>query len=121
MSTNMPTEKGEVTPDLIEYYESRGHSLGLQIIEASCISDDSRFYSKQLSIASDEMISGLKTLVSSIKDTGACVAIQLAHGGAHSSTKLTGNQPMAPSNIPTRDDVETPRPMTEKRYRYHDS
>lgn len=88
--------RGEVTEQLIAYYESRARGeTGLIIVEASYIREDGKLVLGELGIYSDDLIPGLTRLADAIKSHGTIASIQIAHGGIQAKVK----QPIGPSSI----------------------
>ncbi|MEM1638678.1 MAG: FAD-dependent oxidoreductase [Desulfurococcaceae archaeon] len=103
--------RGEVTEQLIAYYEARGlGGVGLIIVEASYIREDGKLVLGELGIYDDELIPGLTRLADAIKSHGTIASIQIAHGGIQAKVK----QPIGPSSIGRRliPPVKTPRELS---------
>lgn len=115
MFTNLATIDGEVTSQMIEYYEARARGgVGLIVVEVAGIDPP---YSKQglneLRIDDPRFMAGLNELVESIHAHQARVFIQLFHAGRQTSPLITGgNQPVAPSPIACRVIGAMPRELT---------
>ncbi|MEM4832053.1 MAG: FAD-dependent oxidoreductase [Sulfolobales archaeon] len=91
--------RGEVTEQVLSYYEARARGgAGLIIVEASYIREDGRLVLGGLGIYDDELIPGLARLVDVIKAHGSRAAIQIAHGGIQAKVE----QPLGPSAIGRR-------------------
>jgi 2,4-dienoyl-CoA reductase-like NADH-dependent reductase (Old Yellow Enzyme family)/thioredoxin reductase len=105
MGTNAADEDGHVTPRVLGYYEKRARGgVGLIVVEGVCI-DQSHGKAVQhpLGIDHDRYIPGLRRLADAIHRGGAMAAIQLHHAGRATSRGVIGNQPVAPSALPTVD------------------
>ncbi len=105
MGTNAANEDGYVTLQVLGYYEKRASGgVGLIVVEGVCI-DQSHGKAVQhpLGIDDDRCIPGLRQLADVIHKGGAKAAIQLHHAGRATSRDVTGNQPVAPSALPTVD------------------
>jgi 2,4-dienoyl-CoA reductase-like NADH-dependent reductase (Old Yellow Enzyme family)/thioredoxin reductase len=103
--------RGEVTEQLLAYYEARARGgAGLVIVEASYIREDGKLVYGQLGIYSDELIPGLARLADVIKAHGSAAAIQIVHGGIQAKAP----QPVGPSAIARRmiPPAKTPRELT---------
>jgi len=103
--------RGEVTDQLISYYEARARSgIGLIITEAAYVSVDGRLASHELGIYDDDLIPGLARLVDVVKSYGTRVAAQLVHGGIQARVQ----QPLGPSAISRKyfPPPKTPRELT---------
>ncbi|MCS7364684.1 MAG: NADH:flavin oxidoreductase [archaeon GB-1867-035] len=112
MATELATEEGHVTDELIEHYVNRCKYLGLLIIEHSYVSIEGKISPRQLGIYNDKLIDGLKQLVNEVHKYMKPVVIQINHGGGKASSKITGIKPIAPSPIMVPGGVEEPKEMT---------
>jgi len=101
MGTFVASTEGEVTEQLLDYYEARAMgSTGLIIVEASCIdAPTGRSTKHELAIDDDRYIPGLSRLASVIKKHGTRAAIQLHHTGIDAQRSITGQQPVGPSAV----------------------
>ena len=83
MATAKAEEDGTVTDSLCAYYaeKSRGGYLGLVITEHSFVSLEGRARERQISIARDEDIDGLKRLTEAVRRNGVPVFAQINHAG----------------------------------------
>ncbi|MBQ0070292.1 MAG: NADH:flavin oxidoreductase [Spirochaetales bacterium] len=118
MASGTSTEEGFVTDDLIAYYTERieNGSVGLVVTEHAYVTERGKASPRQLSIASDEAIPGLKRLVEAIHGCGSAVLCQINHAGSAARAEVTGLAPEAPSAVPhpSRKDPETPEEMTKE-------
>ena len=113
MATEMANDRGEVTESHIRHYKERAASLGLIIVEHCFISTSGRRSFKQLGIDRDELIPGFNRLVNAVHDYQTCIAVQINHAGRATTSKICGDQPIAPSPIPILDKLETPREIVK--------
>ena len=113
MGTNFAAEDGQVTEQLVDYYEERAKGgVGLIIVEASCMDFPlGQLISRQLRVDEDQHILGLSRLVERVHSHGAKIALQIAHGGRLARARAHQLQPVAPSAIPAPG-RETPRELT---------
>ncbi len=113
LGTNFATEEGEVTDQLIAYYEERAKGgPGLIIGEVLCVdSPAGKAIKRQVGIHDDRLIPGLRRWVQAIQRNGTKIVAQLHHAGISTSSATTGRQPVGPSAIalPGR---EMPRALT---------
>ncbi len=102
MASGKPDEAGNVTDDMISYYEekTKGGHIGMIIVEYAFISQQGKAQPKQLSIADDRKIEGLKRLTDAIHSQGSKVIAQIVHAGGATSSKITGMETVSPSCIP---------------------
>jgi len=112
MATELATEKGEVTDEMIKHYDERSKAPGIVIVEHAYVMLNGKASLKQLGIYSDELISGLSRLAETIKKNGAVALIQLNHAGGRTSSSIIGEKPIAPSRIKIPPLTEEPREIT---------
>ncbi len=112
MATELATENGEVTDQLVKHYVDRCEKVGLIIVEHSYVSKEGKLSPRQLGIYDDKLIEGLARLAREIKKHGAIAAIQINHAGGKASSKITGLKPIAPSSIIVPGGAEEPSEMT---------
>ena len=101
MATSKSEEGGEVSKDILEYYDekSRGGFISLIIIEHSFITMKGKASDRQLSVADDSMVEKLKELANIIHKNGSKTVMQINHAGSAASKKVTGYEPVGPSDI----------------------
>ncbi len=88
--------RGEVTEQLLAYYETRARSgVGMVIVEASYVREDGRNLYGALGIYSDELLPGLSRLAEAIKCHGPVAAIEIVHAGIQANV----SEPVGPSAI----------------------
>src|SRR5687768_17186082 len=87
----------QVTEDLIDYHThvAKG-GVGMSTVAYASVSKNGLSFSHQLWMR-DEIIPGLKKLVTAIHSVGAKACIQLGHTGNMSKRSITGSRPIAPS------------------------
>lgn len=114
MATNMATAEGEVTDRHIRHYTTRARGgIGLIIFEHTYVLRNGRLSPSQLGLYDDILIPGLRRLAEAIQSQGAKVAIQLTHAGAKTTSSITGQQSVGPSNIAPPGSSEIPRPLAQ--------
>ena len=117
MTMNFATEDGLVTDKVIDYYVERAKGgVGLIFVEGTYFTPEGRGYVRQIGIASQEHVAGLKRLTDAIHGlkNGAKGFLQIHHAGGRASSKVTGIQPVAPSAVPAYPGAEMPREMTRE-------
>ncbi len=121
MSTYKCDEDGFVTEEVIQYYKDRAMNphVGLIITEHTYIDQKGKAKARQMSIAEDDKIPGLKRLVDTIHAEGTKVFAQLNFAGSASPSEVTGSKPLAPSAIvlpvtPAMGDDTPPKEMTKE-------
>lgn len=100
MGTGLGSINGEVTPQMIHYYEERAAGgVGMIIVELACVdSPGGKANLTQLGIDHPRYIFGLNELTEAIHAHDCRAMIQLHHAGRQTSEPVTeGIQPVAPS------------------------
>ncbi|MHA1215017.1 MAG: NADH:flavin oxidoreductase [Candidatus Hodarchaeales archaeon] len=112
---NMGTDTGEVTDDIIKLYTRLAKGgVGLIITGYFYIHPSGRGHHRQVGIHSDDMLPGLKKLVSSVHEKGGKIFFQIAHSGRQTTKETIGRNPMAPSKGHLRHVLlPRPKPMIE--------
>jgi 2,4-dienoyl-CoA reductase-like NADH-dependent reductase (Old Yellow Enzyme family)/thioredoxin reductase len=113
MSTKYASEDGDVTQQMMDYYEERAKGgAGLIIVEMACVdAPTGKMGSRHLIFDKDGYIQGLSELAQVIRKQGPKVMLQLCHGGRIARSAITGVQPVAPSAVIV-EGQETPRELT---------
>lgn len=95
------TNDGLVGQELIDYYNARseGGNIGLLVTEHSYICEQGKMSKGQVSVASDDVVSGLKKLTSVIKKNGTKTICQINHAGSAANPEITGMEIVGPSPI----------------------
>lgn len=121
MGTYKCDAEGFVTDEVIGYYRERAKNphVGLIITEHTYIDQKGKAKAKQMSIAEDNKIPGLKRLVDTIHEQGTKVFAQLNFAGSASPSDVTGSKPLAPSPVilpttPAMGDDVPPKEMTKE-------
>ncbi|MBU2054255.1 MAG: FAD-dependent oxidoreductase [Proteobacteria bacterium] len=117
MTMNYATEEGLVTDKLIAYYTERAKGgVGLIFVEGTYFTPEGKGYVRQIGLASQKHVEGLKRLTDSVhglkNDTR--IFLQIHHAGGRASAKVTGLQPVAPSAVPPYPGAEMPRELTRE-------
>lgn len=115
MYTGLATVNGEVTSQMIDYYEARARGgAGLIIVEVACIDPPvGRQGFNDLLIDHPRYIAGMNELVEAIHTHQARAFIQLFHAGRQTSPQVTlGEVPVAPSPLPCLVTRSNPRELT---------
>jgi 2,4-dienoyl-CoA reductase-like NADH-dependent reductase (Old Yellow Enzyme family) len=73
--------------------------VGLIISSHSYVQKIGQVSVRQIGIHSDDMIPGLKKMTAAVHDQRDKIVCQLAHGGFFANAKLSGQTPIAPSNV----------------------
>lgn len=101
MATAKSSINGEVTKELLDYYDEKSKSgmLSMIIIEHSYITRQGKAGEGQLSVAEDSVIDGLKTLADTIHKNGSKCIMQINHAGSAAKKEVTGMDSAAPSAV----------------------
>ena len=115
MATAKADNNGHVTNAICAYYQERAKysKIGLIITEHSYIHPQGKAHPGQTSLASDDVIPGLRQLTDCIHREGVRVFAQLSHAGSAAQSKLTGQPPVGPSPVyHPKQQEELPEEMT---------
>lgn len=114
MASEKATEKGEVTPELVEHYRRYAEAgVGLIITEHAFVEPRGKNSVRQMSVADDNMIPGLKQLAEGIRQAGGVSGVQINHCGMAGKPEIVG-QPIGPSALrhPRREEGEPARELS---------
>jgi len=114
MHLNM-TREGFMTGGLIDFYEERAKAdpgPGLMILGGCYTERRGMGTPTMVGIDDDKFIPGLKEFTDRIHRHGQPVAAQLYHAGRYAFSFLMGEQPVAPSAVPSRFNPEVPKALT---------
>lgn len=116
MATAKSEEDGKISRDVLDYYneKSQGGFISLIIIEHSFVSQEGKASDKQLSIADDSVIDGLKELADIIHKNGSKAVMQINHAGSAASKDTTGCEPVGPSAILNPRRGTTPKELSKE-------
>ena len=124
MATYICGADGKVGEELLAHYEKRaeGGHIGLIITEHSYFLKQGKAGVKQLSIADDSDIEGLKQLTERIHRSGTKAMVQLNHAGAAAPFEATGLPAVSASSIipptnPVMGDGRIPEELTKAQIR----
>ncbi len=107
MGTAKAMPDGHVSAEMLSHYreKSAGGYIGLVIIEHSYVSHEGKASERQLSVADDSVIDGLKELAGVIHGQGSKTVMQINHAGSGPAPTLLASHRWRPllSLIPTED------------------
>ena len=87
----LAAKDGSVTPGLTDkMVELANGGVGLIITSYTYVSREGQSSSGQMAVYDDRFIPGLAEMAKAVHSVGGRIALQLVHGGAFSSTDLTG-------------------------------
>lgn len=96
---SMSEKTGEVSDRLVGRYRKLGRGeIGLIIPGYFCTHPLGRTTHYQPSLASDDMIPGVKRMVEAVHEGGGRIVLQIAHAGRQTKKKYIGRRPLAPSS-----------------------
>ncbi len=100
VKTGFGKPDGSVTEQLLAYYRRRAEGgIGGIIIEPLYVDRAGKEHPRQLGIAVQESVDGLKELVNAIHEGGAKAIAHLNHAGRAANPKASGQPPEAPSEV----------------------
>ncbi|MFH5834781.1 NADH:flavin oxidoreductase [Proteiniclasticum sp. C24MP] len=102
MATAKALEDGSMSEEILSYYDekTRDGDLALVIVEHSFISEEGRANKKQISVASDDMVEGLKKLSALLHKNGTLGVMQINHAGLYAKPNDPFILPAGPSALP---------------------
>ncbi|MEO3408494.1 alkene reductase [Mucilaginibacter sp. CAU 1740] len=109
--TRMRTVKDFIPNDLmVEYYSQRATKGGLQIAEATVVSETGHGYYGAPGIYTTEHVAGWKKVTGAVHAKGGYIFLQLFHAGRASHTEMQpgGAHPIGASAVPHNNVVYTP-------------
>ena len=112
MGTGYCSLQGEVTDRLLAYLKMRAGGAGLIITEVCAVHPLGKCLPFELGIYDDSFLPGLERLAETVKAGGSAVAAQLGHSGRETFESVIGEQPVAPSPIPSQTLGQVPRALT---------
>jgi 2,4-dienoyl-CoA reductase-like NADH-dependent reductase (Old Yellow Enzyme family) len=96
----MAADDGACTPKLIDLMAALAKGgLGLIISSHAYISPAGQAGPWQIGVYSDSLAPGLEAMAKAVHDNGGKIVMQLSHAGFFANAKLTGQTPLAPSNV----------------------
>jgi 2,4-dienoyl-CoA reductase-like NADH-dependent reductase (Old Yellow Enzyme family) len=96
----MAADDGSCTTKLIDLMVNLAKGgVGLIISSHTYVSKDGQTNPWQLGIYKDELVAGLQDMTTAVHENGGKIVLQLSHAGYFAYPKLTGQTPMAPSNV----------------------
>lgn len=123
MATHFAEPDGCAGRSVIDYLAARAAGgFGAVVTENIGVDPAGRVMARMLMADHDRFVPGLTRLADGIRSQGAIALGQINHGGRQTTSKITGQQPVAPSPIPCPLMREMPRALTvDEIYRIQDS
>lgn len=113
MVTNYCTEDGKATEKFIAYHEHKAKGgWGLIITEDYAVTPAAGGFRKLPGLWEDAQIESHKELTRRVHEAGGTIAAQIYHAGRETSSRVTGEQPVAPSAVREPSMPETPRELS---------
>lgn len=115
METNLGGVHGEITPELIGYWEARAKGgFGLLVLENSSVDPAGNVTMHTPGFYDETQIDNLKLLPEAVHAHGAKIAAQICHVGRQTLPSIINQQPFAPSPIPDPMKEVTPKELTHE-------
>ncbi|MGX7197371.1 FAD-dependent oxidoreductase [Enterococcus olivae] len=116
MTTQSAFYNGEITQQIIDYYEVRSGDAAAVIVESCFIEDKGRGFPGALGVDTDKKVAGLADLAKVIKDRGSKAILQIYHAGRMAWPEINGGAtPISASPIAAlRPNAPVPREMTQE-------
>jgi len=96
----MAGDDGSVTPALVDLMTQLAKGqVGLIISSHAYIKPEGQAGPRQLGVYKDALIDGLRQMTRTVHEQGGKIVLQMAHSGCLANPKLTGQMPLAPSNV----------------------
>ncbi|MGB5745789.1 MAG: NADH:flavin oxidoreductase [Desulfobacterales bacterium] len=96
----MAADDGACKPKLIDLMVGlAGGGVGLIISSHSYVSPEGQAGPWQIGVYDDKLIPGLEAMAAAVHKNRGKIVMQLAHAGYFANAKLTGQTPLAPSNV----------------------
>ena len=109
----LATGDGQPTPALIDLYRQLADGgCGLLISGITAVAKTGKLIATGLEATSDEQLGGLQQLAEAVQQKGGKFCLQLGHAGGQTSSKICGQQPLAPSSLKLEQYSEIPQEMT---------
>lgn len=100
MASQTADEQGFVTAATLEHYARLSRSgAGIVMVEYSFVHQTGKAEERQLGVSLWEQVDGLAKVAATIQASGALAGLQLVHAGGKTSSALTGQPLMGPSNV----------------------
>lgn len=96
----MAGDDGSVTPALVDLMSQLAKGqVGLIISSHAYIKPEGQAGPKQIGVYKDALIDGLRQITQAVHEQGGKTVLQMAHSGCLANPRLTGQMPLAPSNV----------------------
>ena len=110
----MCEQDGRPTEKLANCYRDLAQGgVGLIITGLTFVRQEGKALPGKMGIHTDDFAGDYENLANAVHDVGGNMAVQLAHAGGKTSTKVAGRQPLAPSSIQDEQFTEMPAELTK--------
>lgn len=101
LATSKAEADGKVSNEILEYYDekSKGGYISLIVIEHSFVNQQGKASNKQLSVADNSVVEGLKKLSDTIHKNGSKAVMQINHAGSSTNSEITRLDVVGPSAV----------------------
>lgn len=113
MLTCLAKPDGEVSDEMIAYYERRARGeAAMIIVEIAAVHDHGIICDRQLILTRDKYVPGMARLAAAIKKHNCRAVLQLHHPGRQADSRITGFPTVGPSPIPWARVADVPKELT---------
>jgi 2,4-dienoyl-CoA reductase-like NADH-dependent reductase (Old Yellow Enzyme family)/thioredoxin reductase len=113
MFTCMAHPGGEVSDELVEYYERRARGgAAMIIVEIAAVHPRGVVADRELLLCDDGFIPGMARIAQAIKRHDCRAVLQLHHPGRQADSRVTGNETVGPSPVPWASFADVPRELS---------
>lgn len=106
LTTNYGSPEGQVTEDVLRFYQERAGEVGLVIVEATAVRPDGRIVPFSLGLWDKGQVEGMARLAAAIRKQGAAAVVQINHAGARCAPTGGDLHGASPSGFLFRPDTE---------------
>jgi len=101
MVSNFAAINGELSEQMLAYYEERARGgVGLITVEATYMDNTGNSYIRGFGASEDRMLPGMRRLAERVHAHGACISLQLQHGGSAAMPDRSGHPRYVASYLP---------------------
>jgi 2,4-dienoyl-CoA reductase-like NADH-dependent reductase (Old Yellow Enzyme family)/thioredoxin reductase len=113
MFTCMANAGGEVSDEIVEYYERRAKGgAAMIIVEIAAVHPQGAICDRELMLCDDRFIPGMARIAEAIKRHDCRAVLQVHHPGRQADSRVTGNETVGPSAVPWAAFADVPRELT---------
>lgn len=113
MFTCLAKPGGEVSDEIVDYYERRARGgAAMIIVEIAAVHPHGAICDRELLLIDDRYIAGMSRIAQAIKKHNCQAVLQLHHPGRQAESRVTGFPTVGPSAVPWASFSEMPRELT---------